>query len=345
MYLSDHDIRRLLPQLGIETTEPDHPFREEEQIQPCSIDLRLSNVFWIPTSRKTNIDIRRSSLAEISPRHHWKRLILKPHECQTIKPGQIIFGRTYERFSLPEMCAGKLEGRSSFARMGLAVHATGDFINPGWRGHMPLQLVNNGPHAIKVFPFIPICQLLLVPLTSVPSRIYNDPSLQSKYMEDDGGPSYWWRDQRIKKLQVNLGKHDIGTAVQIEILDTVGVQEPEILERFESYVDKLPHGILDSSVAILENFAEAEDRKRKTDKVLRWLQGVPMTVLVAISVRMLFEDVYLLIHYATWFLTILSGLLAARIITVPENEYLGKRELMQIIRKKGTPAALPAKAE
>lgn len=326
MYLSDNDIQIILPQLNIETNNIDHPFSELEQIQPCSIDIRLSNVFWLPVSRKTTIDLRRSSLVEISPRRHWKRITLQPHECITIKPGETLFGKTYEKFSIPANCAGKLEGRSSFARMGLDI-TVGDFINPGWRGHMPLQLVNHGPYSIKIFPYLPICQLILVRLTNTPNRIYGDPSLQSKYMDDDGGPSYWWRDKRVKKLQTLLGKYDIATSVQNEILTTIGIQEPEILERFENYVDNLSRLNTDSAINILHSFANLEDRKRTTDKLFRWLQALPLTLLGGLSIRLLLDPMYFWYYYLIWFLTITSASLAARIFTIPEGEYLGEKEL------------------
>ncbi len=327
MYLCDREIRDILPQLSIETADPDHSFSDQEQIQPCSIDIRLSDVFWVPVSRRTVIDLRRSSLLEISPRRHWKRIVLKPHECRTIKPGEILLGRTYEKFTIPPDYAGKLEGRSSFARMGLAIHSTGDFINPGWRGHMPLQLINFGPHPIKLFPFVPICQLILIKLSNRPDRIYGEGSLQSKYMDDDGGPSYWWRDKRIKKMQSALGKFDIATAVQNDILNTIGIQEPEILERFEIYIDNLPRASLDSADAALSSFAHLEDRKRTIDKMLRWSQGVPFALLGSLSIRLLLEPVYYWYFYLIWLLTILSAILAARIFTIEESEYLGEKEL------------------
>jgi deoxycytidine triphosphate deaminase len=264
MYLIDKEIRELLPQLGIETDHPDHPFMADEQIQPCSIDIRLSNVFWLPENTRTKIDLRKSKLAEVSPRRHWKRIALKPNECHTIRPGEILLGRTYEKFSIPPICAGKIEGRSSFARMGLSVHCTGEFINPGWRGHMPLQLVNFGPHPIKVFPYLPMCQLMLITLSETPDKLYGERELQSKYMDDDGGPSYWWRDKRIQRLHTALQQSDVALAIQRELLETVGVQEPEVLERFETFVDKHPVGALESSEILLHHFSRAEDERVKS---------------------------------------------------------------------------------
>lgn len=233
MYLCDRDIIELLPQLKICTDNKDFPFVPDEQIQPCSIDLRLSNVFWIP-ARRGAIDLRKSRLLELSPRRHWKKVVLKPGESITIKPDRLLLGRIYEKFAMPVQSAGEIEGRSSFARMGLMVHCTGDFINPGYRGHMPLQLVNLGPNAIKVFPYVPICQLKLVRLSGRPARLYGERELQSKYMDDDGGPSYWWRDKRIRRLQKTLGEIDIAIAIQNSILDTIGFRSLRCLSDSKS---------------------------------------------------------------------------------------------------------------
>ncbi len=162
MYLIDKEIRAILNELEIEASYPGFEFSADDQIQPCSIDIRLSNIFWMPVARKPywnpfgqrqTVDLRKSKLAEMSPRKHWRSLTLDPNECLTIKPGQMLLGRTYERFTVPPNIAGQIIGRSSFARMGLSVHCSSGFINPGWQGHMPLQRVNNGPHIIKVFPF------------------------------------------------------------------------------------------------------------------------------------------------------------------------------------------------
>lgn len=199
MYLSDRDIRALLPDLSFQTDHPDHPFVDTEQIQPCSVDLRLSNVFWTRrrghwlrrlVRRGPTVDLRKSHIQEIDPRREWRRAALAEGQSITIWPGQVVMGRIYESFRVPDEFAGKIEGRSSYARIGLAIHCTGDFINPGWHGFMPLQLFNASPFPIRILPYLPICQLMLISLSSRPDRTYGDDELASKYINDDGGPSY-----------------------------------------------------------------------------------------------------------------------------------------------------------
>ena len=218
MYLTDQEIRSRLPEMRIHT-EADHPFDADAQIQPCSIDLRLSPVYWRPRrGLKKTVDLTRSRLLEVSPRRNWVRYDLGTGESISIRQGEMVLGRIYERLTIPDDCAGALEGRSSFARMGLSIHATGGFINPGWSGHMPLTLINNGPATLRLTAYLPICQLMLVPLATAPSRTYGSTSLKSKYVNDDGGPSYWWRDQVISRLLAELGRSDVAPDLQERLL-------------------------------------------------------------------------------------------------------------------------------
>lgn len=334
MYLCDRDIRALLPQMSICTHNEDFPFVADERIQPCSIDLRLSDVFWIPTKRRARaIDLRRSRLLELSPRRHWRRVVLKPGESITIKPGKLLLGCIYEKFSIPPECAGKIEGRSSFARMGLAVHCTGDFINPGYRGHMPLQLVNLGPNPIRVFPYLPICQLKLIRLSGIPDHLYGERELQSKYMDDDGGPSYWWRDKRIKYLQQTLGERDIALAIQNDILDTIGFQEPEVLERLERLVAKLPSADLENAETLLDAFAKSEDRRHFWGRLVKSVLCALFPLSASLALGCLVEQPVGPWHIAFWIavpVTLPISLLAFR---YELGECLGKRELQRLRRE------------
>ena len=213
MYLTDTEIRARLLELSFVCDNPQYPFVPDDQIQPCSVDLRLSNVFWEP-SRRSTIDLRKSHLLELAPRRYWRKRVLKFGDHITLRPGRLLLARVYEMFAIPNDCAGRIEGRSSFARLGLSVHCTGDFLNPGYRGHMPLQLINFSPNPIRIFPYLPICQLMLIPLSSSPEKTYGAAELQSKYMDDDGGPSYWWRDKRIQNLHKLLAQRSVEDRIQ-----------------------------------------------------------------------------------------------------------------------------------
>jgi deoxycytidine triphosphate deaminase len=126
VYLVDRDIRGLLGELEIHTPDADHSFDADEQIQPCSIDVRLSPVFWEASRRRRlwrlvlrlgqrTVDLRRPDFHAIAPLRDWKKLELREGETLTIKPGQTVMGRIYERFRIPPGYAGKVEGRSAHA--------------------------------------------------------------------------------------------------------------------------------------------------------------------------------------------------------------------------------------
>lgn len=288
MYLSDRDIKAILGTLSITTDHPNHVFDPGECIQPCSIDLLLSNVFWKPIGRAT-IDLRKSKLLELSPRRHWRKIELKEGEFIVLRPGEYILAHTYEKVSMPNDLAGKIEGRSSFSRMGLSVHCTQDFINPGWHGYMPLQLVNNGPFSIRISPYIPICQMMLIRLSSTVETPYGDKSLQSKYMNDDGGPSYWWRDKRIKRLQERLGQADITLAMQNEILSLTSEQDPDILLRLEQYAEQLLRTKQENAHSILESFAKEESKRKRREIIGKVLVGMITTPIVGFVMARLYD--------------------------------------------------------
>lgn len=331
MYLADRDLKALLPQLRIETADPNQPFVAEDQIQPCSIDLRLDSTFWRQKAGRP-IDLRRSKLMELEPRRYWRKVFLNSGESIVIRPKEMVLGRTYELFSVPVSHAGKLEGRSSFARMGLSIHCCADFINPGYRGRMPMQLVNNGDNAIRLFPHIPICQLMLIALSSVPDRKYGDRELQSKYMDDDGGPSYWWRDKRIRQLQKALGEHHVEERVQQDILEMIGPQEPELIERFEHMTSSAPAESFSNADDLLERFAKREDRSRLWARVRHGGLVSAGPLLLATTLGSFFDTPfnwtrYGWLHYLLWSLTAVAIPISIASLRRDLGEYFGLKEL------------------
>jgi deoxycytidine triphosphate deaminase len=329
MYLSDVSIKKLLPQIQFETDRPNDTFNFTEQVQPCSVDLRLDYMFWKQRKGKT-IDFRKDRLMEISPRQHWEKIILHQREVIKLKPGQMLLGRTLECFSIPVGHAGKIEGRSSFARMGLSVHCSADFINPGYRGRMPLQLLNNGQSAIILMPGISICQLVFIKLSSLSRKLYGHPSLSSKYMNDDGGPSYWWRDKWIKKLKLSM-QDQLGEKFQKEILNVVGVREPEVIERFEKMISEMKLGDLTNSSELLEKFSKTEEKERKKlnlkKKIITWIGPAFSTI----SIKSFLSPPYDIIDYWLWFGTAIALFISLLeyFFGQPIGEFFGEKELKE----------------
>ena len=193
--------------------------------------------------------------------------------------------RIYERFCVPAGYAGKIEGRSSFARLGLSVHCTGDFINPGWEGFMPLQLCNFGPYPIKLAPYFPVCQLMIVRLSSASTRPYGHEDLASKYQNDDGGPSLWWRDERVQALQGRLGQTNFAEAICQDLVAAIRWQSPEVVERFRRDVDRSRVQSVQSADQVLDDFARRERRRRLLDTVA--LGGPAAWLAVALTLVLL----------------------------------------------------------
>lgn len=328
MYLADRDIKQLLSEIRFETDDLDHPFVPEDQIQPASVDLRLDGTFWRQRSDKV-IDLRRSKLLELSPRRHWHQINLKPGECITLKPGEMILGRTFEAFAVPPECAARIEGRSSFGRMGLAVHCTASFINPGWRGRMPLELINFGRSPIRLFPRLPICQLMLVRLYSLPELTYGARELSSKYMDDDGGPSYWWRDKRIKDLHVAMGEHDVSEHVQDVLLEFIGPRDPDLIERFDKYIRKLRHDELTNAEDVLDRFASGESWTRVRAQVYKGGMMGLFPLLAATSLGIIFAPPYGYLHYLVWVATLLSLILFVTGARLDIGDFLTPRSLAE----------------
>lgn len=336
MYASDTTIRELLDVLDISTTSEAPPFEPDDQIQPCSIDLRVDHVFWRPRHvrwqrvRRSHrvLDLRRHRFQEISPRRHWKRMVLKQGDTILLRPGQMVLARVCESFTMPDEWAGKIEGRSSYARLGLMVHCSGDFINPGWKGHMPLELVNFGKSTIRLVPYLPICQLKLVAVSSTPDRKYGDVDLGSKYLPDDGGPSYWWRDRLVARVIEQLADHEVSTNMSHEILDRIGEPDVGVLDRLERDISNERIGNYENVDSFLDQFAKREDLRRTWHRV--WVGGV-FLILTALIGTLLTLAVTSWPSSFPWVLVsatgIFAGLAVFAAIERDAGEFLGTREL------------------
>lgn len=170
-----------------------------KDINPCSIDLHISDHFFSKAKRKT-IDIASMMHFSVKASELWKEI--RPKEINgfggiVIRPGQTIVSHTLERIELPSDCAGKIEIKSTYARLALSVTSS-DFCNPGWKGYFPLTITNNSNHKIILHPKEKMLQLTLV---QTDGSITNEYSQNATYMNDDGTPYKFWHAQTIKHLQ------------------------------------------------------------------------------------------------------------------------------------------------
>ncbi|HVL97061.1 MAG TPA: dCTP deaminase [Solirubrobacteraceae bacterium] len=169
--LSDGTIRRLVADGRIVVD----PF-EETMVQPSSIDLRLGDSFRVfHNHRVTAIDLRDP------PQNLTEEVVVDDGESFVIHPGEFCLGRTLEWVELPDDVVARVEGKSSLGRMGLIVHATAGFVDPGWRGTLTLELNNLTRVPIKLYPGLPIAQLSFMALDAPAERPYGSPGLGSHY--------------------------------------------------------------------------------------------------------------------------------------------------------------------
>jgi dCTP deaminase len=160
MILSDRDISSYLKKGIIKII----PAPEKEQIGPASVDLTLSNEFWKPRKKARKIDISKVGFNEVMEQF--------TADSVELEPGAMVLGKTVEKIVLPPNISGRLEGRSSFARLGLAIHITSSFIQPGSKNHQILEIVNLSKQRILVKAGMRVSQLIFEELRSSTSKPY-----------------------------------------------------------------------------------------------------------------------------------------------------------------------------
>ena len=185
MVLSDRTIRRLLEEerIGIE------PY-DDELLQPSSVDVRVDRLFRVfNNARYPFIDVKRemedlTSLVEVEAESPF-----------ILHPGEFVLGSTLERITLPDDLVARLEGKSSLGRLGLLIHSTAGFIDPGWDGHVTLELSNVANLPITIYYGMKIGQLSFVQLTEPAETPYGTGAIGSKYQGQAGPtPSRYWRN-------------------------------------------------------------------------------------------------------------------------------------------------------
>jgi dCTP deaminase len=154
---------------------------DEAAIQPASVDLRLDNAFRIfKTSSRPYIDVAQdvddlTELVEISP-----------EEPFVVQPGTFVLGSTIETITLPDDLVARVDGKSSLGRLGLLVHATAGYVDPGWTGKLTLELSNQSQMPIALYYGMRIAQISFIELTTPVDRPYGHEGLGSKYQGQTG---------------------------------------------------------------------------------------------------------------------------------------------------------------
>ena len=192
MLLSDGDIRTELEsgRVGLEPLDL-------SMVQPSSIDVRLDRFFRLFDNHKyQHID---PSLDQPD----LTRLVeVEAHEPFVLHPGEFVLGATYEVVSLPDDVAARLEGKSSLGRLGLLTHSTAGFIDPGFSGHVTLELSNVATLPITLWPGMKIGQLCFFRLSSPAEHPYGSQKYGSRY-QGQRGPTASRSFQNFHKTDVS----------------------------------------------------------------------------------------------------------------------------------------------
>src|SRR4249919_3936850 len=176
MILSDRDIRAAISS-GRIVIDPFDP----ACVQPSSVDLHVDPQFRVfANSRYPYIDVRQEmpDLTEL--------VEVKPDDPFILHPGEFVLGSTLERVVLPDDLVARLEGKSSLGRLGLLIHSTAVFIDPGWDGHVTLELSNVASLPITIYAGMKIGQLSFVRMTTAADQPYGSGAEGSKYQGQRG---------------------------------------------------------------------------------------------------------------------------------------------------------------
>lgn len=179
MILSDQEIFARLHSGDLVITPLDL-----DDVQPASIDLRLASPVRIFTALPgQDIDPLHPTITaptlpvEIGPRDPFR-----------LMPGQFILGSTTEQVKIPDDLIARIEGKSSLGRLGLLIHATAGYVDPGFTGNLTLEIANGSANPILLRPGMQIAQLALIQASSPALRPYGSSKLKSRY-QGQAGPT------------------------------------------------------------------------------------------------------------------------------------------------------------
>jgi dCTP deaminase len=184
--LSDRTIQRLLEEGRIEIDPYDASL-----LQPSSVDVRVDRLFRVfRNNRAPYIDVKaEQDLTEL--------VEIAEDEPFILHPGEFVLGSTLERVRLPDDLVARLEGKSSLGRLGLLIHSTAGFIDPGFDGHVTLELSNVANLPITIYHGMKIGQVSFMELSEPAAAPYGAGALGSKYQGQRGPtPSRYWQNFR-----------------------------------------------------------------------------------------------------------------------------------------------------
>ncbi|MGO4535768.1 dCTP deaminase [Leifsonia sp. 2MCAF36] len=193
MLLSDRDIKAELSSGRIAL----EPF-QVEMVQPSSVDVRLDRFFRLFDNHKYPFIDPAEDQPELT-----RFVEVDADQPFILHPGEFVLGSTFELVSLPDDVAARLEGKSSLGRLGLLTHSTAGFIDPGFSGHVTLELSNVATLPIKLWPGMKIGQMCFFRLSSPAERPYGSAEYSSRY-QGQRGPT-------ASRSYLNFHRTDVST--------------------------------------------------------------------------------------------------------------------------------------
>jgi dCTP deaminase len=186
MVLSDRTIKEEISQRRI-IVEPWDP----GCLQPASVDIRLDKKLLVFRTWRQPffIDVRQN-LPDLT-----EAVEIDEDKPFLLQPGEFVLASTFESITLPDDIVARLEGKSSLGRLGLLIHSTAGYVDPGWQGHLTLELNNVAKLPITLYYKMRIGQVSFLRLTSAVERPYGSPELGSKYQgQTEATPSRYYQD-------------------------------------------------------------------------------------------------------------------------------------------------------
>lgn len=225
------------------------PILSSSQIQPASLDVRLGSDFLIiKTGKITHLDPLRlpENVRFEVERYTDKYKILNKYERFILHPNEFILGCTLEYVQLPVDIAARVEGRSSWGRLGIMVHSTAGFVDPGFCGNITFELKNMGKVPVPLYPGIRMAQLSFF-------EVENDEKYEGKYPESFGVvPSKYFEDYEFGEIRKTYNKESYEDII-VEIGEAIAGNKP--IPRTK-YPDRLPQELINAIALGYKRFSD-----------------------------------------------------------------------------------------
>ncbi|WP_072343252.1 dCTP deaminase [Actinomyces urinae] len=195
MLLSDRDIRAHIDagKIALDPWDPN-------MVQPASIDVRLDRYFRLFNNHKYPVIDPAADQSELTS------LVDVGNEPFVLHPGEFVLGATYEQVTLADDIAARLEGKSSLGRLGLLTHSTAGFIDPGFTGHVTLELSNTATMPILLYPGMKVGQLCFFQLSSPAEAPYGKGARGSRY-QGQRGPTASRSHRNFERVEIAQSPH------------------------------------------------------------------------------------------------------------------------------------------